>query len=474
MAGNDYDAIVVGSGPNGLAAAIRLKQEGLSVLLVEGHKEVGGGTRTSELTLPGYRHDVCSAVHPLAVLSPFFRKLPLGEYGLKWLFPKIAVAHPLDDGSAGAALGSLNETAALLDKDRNAYLRLIEPVAESLPDILPDLLSPFPSLRHPVDLFQFGIRGLLPASLTAQRFQTPQARGLWAGIAAHSMQPLNNWITSAIGMILLSSAHMKGWPLAQGGSGMISAALAAYFRSLGGEIRTGFWVKKLAELPTAKAVFFDVTPRQLLSIAGDRLPSGYARKLKSYRYGMGVFKIDWALSEAVPFRNVLCRKAGTVHLGGTYEEIAGAEKAVAKGNLPDNPFVLFVQPGVVDGTRAPGNTQVAWAYCHVPHGSAADMTEAVERQIERFAPGFRDIILARSTMNALEMEQYNPNYVGGDINGGIQDIYQHFARPVLSISPYRTPVKGVYLCSSSTPPGGGVHGMCGYHAATRALKDNIF
>lgn len=474
MAGNDYDAIVVGSGPNGLAAAIRLKQEGLTVLLVEGHKEVGGGTRTSELTLPGYWHDVCSAVHPLAVLSPFFSRLPLGEFGLKWLFPKVAVAHPLDDGSAGAALSSLRETADSLGKDRNAYLRLIEPVAESLPDILPDLLKPFPSLRHPIDLLQFGVRGLLPASLTSQRFQTPQARGLWAGIAAHSMQPLSNWITSAIGLILLASSHVKGWPLAQGGSRMITRALADYFRSLGGEIRTGFWVKKLSELPTAKAVFFDVTPRQLLSMAGDRLPSGYDRKLKLYRYGMGVFKIDWALSEAVPFRNAWCLKAGTVHLGGTYEEIARAEKAVAKGNLPDNPFVLFVQPGVVDETRAPEHRQTAWAYCHVPHGSAVDMTAAIERQVERFAPGFRDIILARSTMNAVEMEHYNPNYVGGDINGGIQDIYQHFARPVLSISPYRTPVKGVYLCSSSTPPGGGVHGMCGYHAATRALKDNIF
>ena len=470
----EYNAIVIGSGPNGLAAAVRLQSEGLSVLVLEGKNSIGGGTRTEELTLPGYLHDVCSAVHPMAAMSPFFKSLPLERHGLEWLHPPIPAAHPFDDGSAGALYDSLEETAQGLGPDAGAYRRFMRPVVDSLPRLLPGLLSAFPGFRHPFDIAEFGLRALPPASWTAGRFESIQARGLWAGMAAHAMQPLENWITSAIGLMLMSTSHAGGWPIPKGGAKKITEALASYFTSIGGQIRTGFYVKSLSDLPAAQAVLFDVTPKQLLQIAGNVLPAFYRKRLGSYRYGMGVFKIDWAVSEQVPFRAAVCREAGTVHLGGTFEEIARAERNTARGYIQEKPFVLLAQPGLIDPSRAPAGRHTVWAYCHMPNASAIDMTGPVERQVERFAPGFRDTILARHTLSAIEMEAYNPNYIGGDINGGVQDLFQHFSRPVLSISPYRTPAKGIYLCSSSTPPGGGVHGMCGFHAAERALKDNVF
>ncbi len=471
MTKQDYDAIVVGSGPNGLAAAIKLRQEGLSVLLIEGRETAGGGTRTAELTLPGFRHDICSAVHPMAVLSPFFSTLPLDRHGLEWNCPEISAAHPFDDGTAAALFPSLYRTADSLGSDKDRYLKLMGPLTERLHDLLPDLLSPFPSFRHPVQLARFAADALLPATRIAKRFKTDAGKGLWGGVAAHAIQPLSNLITSAIGMILMGASHAGGWPVPKGGAQRIAQALLSYYKSIGGEFRNNFYVRSLAGLPRAGAVLFDVTPRQLLEIAGEALPPFYKHRLRRYRYGMGVFKIDWALSEPVPFTAPECRLAGTVHLGATFGEIARAELLTSQGKIVENPFVIFSQPTVTDSTRAPAGAHVGWAYCHVPHGSEADMTEAIESQVSRFAPGFRDTILARHSFSAREMERYNPNYAGGDINGGIQDIFQHFSRPVLSISPYRTPAKGIYLCSSSTPPGGGVHGMCGYHAAKRALQD---
>jgi len=474
MSQYEYDAIVVGSGPNGLAAAITLQLEGLKVLLIEGKEEIGGGTRTSELTLPGFKHDVCSAVHPMAVLSPFFSRLPLHNHGLEWLQPTIAAAHPLDDGSSGALFNSVQETANTLGIDSRNYERFMAPLVKSLPSLLPELLSPFPMPANFLDLALFGLKALPPSTWIAKYFNSPQAKGLWAGMAAHSIQPLDNWLTSAIGLMLMSAAHISGWPIPKGGSNGISKALASYFQQIGGEIQTGYFVRNIRELPTAKAVLFDVTPRQLIDIAGEKFSTSYSGRLKRYRYGMGVFKVDWALSEPVPFTNELCRKAGTVHLGGTIEEIIASEQISSDGKITSQPFVLFSQPSIVDPTRAPENKHVGWGYCHVPHGAETDMTAAIESQIERFAPGFKDTILGRHTFSATQMEAYNPNYIGGDINGGVQDIFQHFSRPILSISPYRTSQKGIYICSSSTPPGGGVHGMCGYHAARRALKDGVF
>ncbi|GAA4445115.1 NAD(P)/FAD-dependent oxidoreductase [Ravibacter arvi] len=473
MAGEAYKAIVVGSGPNGLAAAITLQRAGHSVLVLEGMDTIGGGTRTQALTLPGFHHDVCSAVHPMGAISPFFNTLPLDRHGLEWLYPEVSAAHPFDDGTAAALYPSLAQTARGLGVDEKAYHRFMEPVIKALPQLLPGLLSAFPGFSHPFLLADFARRALPPALRTARRFATEPTRGLWAGMAAHAMLPLEKSMTSAIGMMLMAASHLGGWPVARGGSISIGNALAAYFLSIGGTIQTGFFVKSLADLPPAKAILFDVTPRQLLEIAGASLPAGYRKRLAAYRYGMGVFKIDWAVEGPVPFRAPVCRKAVTVHLGGGIREIARSESAAWSGQVPESPFVLLTQPGVVDSSRAPAGKQVVWGYCHVPHSSGHDMTEAIERQVERFAPGFRDSILAKSVMSAVDMQAYNPNYVGGDINGGVQDIFQHFARPVLSFSPYRTPAKGIYFCSSSTPPGGGVHGMCGFHAAERVLKDGI-
>jgi len=467
----EYDAVIVGSGPNGLAAAITLQQQGLSVLLLEGKDKIGGGLRTEELTLPGYLHDVCSAIHPLAVASPFFETLPLDKYGLEYIYPEIAAAHPFDDSTVALLKHSLSETADLLGRDKETYLNLLQPLVNTWPGMVADILGPLHFPRHPLDMARFGLNALTSATHLAKRFKTQAAKGLLAGMAAHSMQPLSNIATSAIALVLMVNGHLKGWPAAKGGSVKIAEALAAYFTALGGKIETGTYITSLEQLPPAKAVLFDVTPKQLLTIAGHKLSNIYKWQLERYRYGIGVFKIDWALDDIIPFKTESVKQAGTVHIGGTFNEIAGAELQVSKGIHPERPFVLLAQQSMFDASRAPAGKQTAWAYCHVPHGSQKDMTEAIERQVERFAPGFRERILARHTFNTRQIENYNPNYVGGDINGGVIDIGQLFTRPVLRRSPYRTSAKGIYICSSSTPPGGGVHGMCGYNAAKKALKD---
>ncbi|MCR5889477.1 NAD(P)/FAD-dependent oxidoreductase [Hymenobacter sp. J193] len=471
MSKPEYDAVVVGSGPNGLAAAIVLQQAGLRVLLLEGKNKLGGGLRTAELTLPGFRHDICSAIHPLAAGSPFFQMLPLAQYGLEYITPPVAAAHPFDNGTAASVVNSLAATAQSLGADEQAYRQLLEPVVASWPRIANDVLAPLRFPKHPLDMARFGLSALQPATLLARHFQTKEARGLFAGMAAHAIQPLGNLTTSAIGLVLLAAAHRKGWPLPKGGSQSIADALAAHFVALGGQIETGTYVRALAQLPSAKAVLFDVTPAQLLQISGHDLSAVYQWQLRRYRYGMGVFKVDWALDGPIPFTAAEGRQAGTVHLGGTQEEIAASEKATANGAHPEKPFVLLAQQSLFDNTRAPAGQHTAWAYCHVPNGSTQDMTTRIEQQVERFAPGFQDLIIGRHTFNTAQLEAYNPNYVGGDINGGRLDISQLFTRPALRASPYRTSKTGLYLCSSATPPGGGVHGMCGYHAARRALRD---
>ncbi|WP_448103731.1 phytoene desaturase family protein [Pedobacter panaciterrae] len=467
----DFDAVVVGSGPNGLAAAIALQQEGLSVLIIEGKNEIGGGLRSAEFTLPGFVHDVCSAIHPLAIGSPFFNTLPLQDYGLFYTFPDLAAAHPFDDGTAAVLGSSIEETARLLGEDEQAYLKLLKPLVKDWPDIAADVLGPLHFPKHPIAMAKFGLNALTSATFLAKRFKTKAARGLWAGMAAHSIQPLSNLTTSAIGLVLMAAAHLKGWPIPVGGSKEIANALSSYFIALGGKIETGRYIKSLDELPSSRTVLFDVTPKQLLQIAGHKFSSIYKWQLERYRYGMGVFKVDWALDEAIPFTAKEARHAGTVHIGNTLEEITLSEKLSWQGKHADKPFVLLAQQSLFDTSRAPEGKHTAWAYCHAPNGSVTDMTETIEKQIERFAPGFRDRILAKHTMNTAQVEAYNPNYIGGDINGGVIDLGQIFTRPALRSSPYRTSAKGLYLCSSSTPPGGGVHGMCGYHAAKRALKD---
>jgi phytoene dehydrogenase-like protein len=440
-------------------------------LLIESKKTIGGGLRSEELTLPGFLHDVCSAIHPLAAGSPFFNTLPLADHGLKYSYPTVNAAHPFDNGKAAVLHRSLEETARLLGVDEPVYLNLMRPLVKSWKALAPDILGPLRLPENPIALAAFGLNALTSSLFLASRFRTREARGLWAGMAAHALQPLSNVATSAIGLVLLATGHTCGWPVPLGGSHRIAQALSACFLSMGGKIETGFHVSSLDQLPSSHAILLDVTPRQLLQIAGHRFSSLYKWQLQHYRYGMGVFKIDWALAEPIPFTAPDCRLAGTVHLGNTIREIAQSEAQASKGGHPEKPFVLLAQQSLFDPSRAPQGKQTAWAYCHVPNGSVVNMTQAIENQVERFAPGFRERILARHVMNTAEMESYNPNYIGGDINGGVIDIGQLFTRPALRLSPYRTSAKGIYICSSSTPPGGGVHGMCGYHAAKRALKD---
>jgi phytoene dehydrogenase-like protein len=464
------DAIVVGSGPNGLAAAVTLARAGCSVIVFEAKDAVGGGARTAELTLSGFRHDICSAIHPLGAGSPFFRTLPLHEHGLEWICPPAALAHPFDDGTAAVLETSLENTALTLGEDANAYFRLMSPFVARWEKLAPELLGPLHFPRRPITLARFGRFAARSACRFAKSsFVGERARGFFAGLAAHSIMPLEQPLTAAFGLVLAILGHAVGWPMPRGGSQQIANALASCLRSLNGQIVTNKPIASVDELPPARAIFLDVTPRQLLRIAGHRLPARYRRKLERYRYGPGAFKMDWALEGPIPFKAAECTRAGTVHLGGGLEEIAASERAAWQGNPPEKPFVLLAQPSLFDSTRAPQGKHTAWAYCHVPNGSTVDMTERMESQIERFAPGFRERILARHVMTTTQLEQYNANYIGGDINGGVQDIRQLFARPTLRLVPYSTPVKSIYLCSSSTPPGGGVHGMCGYHAARAAL-----
>lgn len=476
-------AIVVGSGPNGLSAAIRLAQSGWPVVVVESAPTPGGGVRSAELTLPGFVHDVCSSIYPLTVCSPFLGTLPLKDHGLEWVFPPAALAHPFDDGTATLLYHSLEETAAGLGPDAGAYERLIGSLVPRTQELLQDALAPPGLPRHPFLMAKFGLRAIRPArGLARAAFKTEKARGLFAGLAAHSMLPLEDLSTSAIALVLGMAAHAVGWPIARGGSQQLTNALVSYLESLGGEVITGCTVESLDQLPPARAVLLDVTPRQLLRMADNRGVSTqrlsdwrrYRRKLQRYRYGVAAFKIDWALSRPVPWRAPECRLAGTVHLGGTLDEICDSERRAWLGSPGDapwtshRPFVLFAQPSLFDPSRAPATQHTAWGYCHVPNGYTGDMTEAIENQVERFAPGFRDCILARSVMGPLALERHNPNLVGGDIGGGAMDLGQLFLRPTASL--YRTPLPGIYLCSSSTPPSPGVHGMCGYYAAEAALR----
>jgi phytoene dehydrogenase-like protein len=467
----DYDAIVVGSGPNGLAAAITIQLAGLSVLLVEAKETIGGGMRSAELTLPHFVHDVCSAIHPLAVCSPFFKALPLEKHGLKFIDPIIPAAHPFDDGTAVALYRSIEQTAKGLGEDEQSYSKLVKPVVKDWPKIITDVLAPFHLPRHPLDMARFGWKALRSANHISKTFRSKKAQGLWAGMSAHAIQPLTNAATAATGLVLISAAHSNGWPMAKGGSQAIANALASYFLSLGGGIKTNFYVDSLRNLPSAKAILLDVTSKQLLQIAGYKFSSVYKWQLKKFRYGMGVFKIDWALDGPIPFTASECRQAGTVHLGNTLEEIAASEELISEGKHPEKPFVLLAQQSLFDRSRAPKGKHTAWAYCHVPNDSELNMTGQIEKQVERFAPGFKDRIIGRHVMNTARLEEYNANYIGGDIVGGIMDLRQLFTRPALRFSPYRTSAKGIYICSSSTPPGGGVHGMCGYYAAKKALKD---
>jgi phytoene dehydrogenase-like protein len=471
---SQYDVVVVGSGPNGLAAAAATTRAGLETLVVEAKDTLGGGTRTSELTEPGFLHDVCSSVHPLGLASPWFRALGLDRLGVEWIHPAAPLAHVLGDGRVVTLERSLADTAAQLGRAGRAYRDLFTPFVENFDALLAEILGPLRVPRSPLLMARFGLPALRSlCGLVKAKLPGDEAGGLLAGIAAHAMVPLDATATASFGLVLATAGHAVGWPIARGGSRLVTDALATRIREAGGEIVTGQRVVTIEDLPPARAYLFDVTPRQLLAIAGTRFPAGYRDKLSRFRYGPGVYKIDWALRAPVPWRDPRCARAATVHLSGDVDEIARAEQAVHDGRIVERPFVLFVQPTLFDPSRAPAGKHVAWAYCHVPHGSTLDATDAIESHIEQFAPGFRDVILARATMNATEIESYNANYVGGDINGGLSELRQLFFRPVARIDPYRTPAHDIFVCSSSSPPGGGVHGMCGWHAARAALRRSL-
>jgi phytoene dehydrogenase-like protein len=468
-----YDAVIVGSGPNGLAAAITLAQKGKSVLVLEAKETIGGGARTEQVTLPGFHHDICSAIHPMSVVSPFIRALPLAEHGLEWAWSPAAIAHPQDDGTAATLELSVDATASRLGEDERAYRKLMKPFAEHAGKVFDDILRPIAALplpRHPFMLARFGLLGLQSAMQLAKRFKTKHARALLGGSAAHSFIPLEKTGSASFGLALILAGHATGWPAAKGGSVAIIGAMASYLKSLGGEIRTNQFVRSLRDVPESRTVLFDVSPRQLADIAGDELPAAYVKKLRRYRFGPGVFKVDWALDGPIPWKADECARSATVHVGGTLEEIAAHEHSVFYGKMTEKPFVLCAQQSMFDATRAPEGKHTGWAYCHVPHGSDADVTELIVRQIERFAPGFRDRILATRTINATQYEAHNPNMIGGDIAGGANTMTQFLTRPFPKLDPYATPNPRLFLCSSSTPPGGGVHGMCGYWAAQSALR----
>lgn len=463
--------VVVGAGPNGLAAAIEVARAGLSVLVLEAAATPGGGARTEALTLPGYRHDVCSAVHPLAAISPFFRSLDLAARGVELLQPPVAVAHPLDDGNAAALRPSLEATAASLGEDGAAWAELFEPFLPHATELFDELLRPIRIPRHPLLMARFGLLALQSASSCARsQFTQAPARALFAGCAAHSFLALDQAASASFGLVLGLAGHAVGWPIPRFGSAALIDAMLACLHELGGVVRVGERVTDLAALPTHRAVIFDVMPRALADLAGEQLPASYVEALRAYRYGPGVFKVDWALDAPIPWTAPACREAGTVHLGGTLEEIEASETAAAQGRLSDRPYVLLAQPSVFDDTRAPAGKHTAWAYCHVPSGCNVDRTAVIEQQIERFAPGFRDTIVARSTRDSATLEADNANYIGGDIGGGANDLWQVLARPVMRWDPYTTPNPRLFLASAATPPGGGVHGMGGVGAACAVVR----
>jgi phytoene dehydrogenase-like protein len=465
------DAVVVGSGPNGLAAAAELARGGASVLVLEGRNEIGGGTRSAALTLPGFCHDVCSGCHPFGILSPFFGSLDLDAHGLRWMRPPVSVAHPLDGAPAVLLRRSLDETARDLGADADAYRWLFAPFLRDPHALLADLLGPLRLPRHPLRVARFGALGLLPATtMLRARFRGARARALLAGCAPHSILPLERPLSAAVAMIFALTGHMEDWPVAAGGSQAIARALASCLEQLGGRIETGVRVRTLADIPPTRVVLFDTSPAQLAEVCAPLLPASYLRRLRRYRYGPGVFKLDWALDGPIPWQDPRCLDASTVHLGGTLEEIAAAEAAVWRGEHPERPFIIMVQQSQLDPSRAPAGKHTGYAYCHVPSGSDVDCTEAIERQVERWAPAFRERILARHRITPADLERDNPNYVGGAITGGVADLFQFFTRPVARLDPYSTPHPRVFICSASTPPGGGVHGMCGYFAARSARR----
>ncbi|HZO28295.1 MAG TPA: NAD(P)/FAD-dependent oxidoreductase [Chloroflexota bacterium] len=466
-----YDAVVVGAGPNGLAAAIVLAKAGRSVLVREASSTAGGGVRSDALTLPGFVHDVCSAIHPLGLASPLFRRLPLDAHGLEWVHPPIPLAHPLDDGSAVLLHQSTSATAAGLGRDGAAWRLLMDPFVSRFEQLAPDLLAPLRPPRHPFLLARFGMLAVQPSSvLTRLLFREPRARALFTGLAGHATLPLTHPPSAAFGLVLGMTGHAVGWPMPRGGAQRIADALVSYLRSLGGEIETNAPVEAIDDLPAHRAVLLDLTPRQVLRIAGSRLTEGYRKELEAFQYGLGTFKVDWALDGPIPWRSPDAARAGTVHLGGTIEEMEQARKEEWAGRPAERPLVLLSQPTLFDPSRAPEGKHTAWGYCHLPNGSPVDMTERIEAQVERFAPGFRDRIIARHTMGPADFERHNPNLVGGDLNGGEATLRQLFFRPALRPVPYATSAPDIFICSSSTPPGGGVHGMCGFHAARTALR----
>jgi phytoene dehydrogenase-like protein len=468
---SELDAVVIGSGPNGLAAAVALARAGASVLVLEAKDVIGGGTRSAERTLPGFVHDVCSAVHPMGILSPFLRTLPLAEHGLTWLAPRASVAHPLEDQPAVMLYRSLERTMEGLGRDGNAWRKLIAPLLADPHGLLADALAPLRMPAHPIAMLRFGLRGAFSANRLARLcFRGERARALLAGCAGHSVLPLTQPLTAALGVLFAVTAHVEDWPVAQGGSQAIARALGSYLKALGGRIETGRRIERLGELPAARVVLFDTSPDQLSSIAGEALPAGYRRRLGRYRYGPGAFKLDWALDGPIPWQDPTCREASTVHVGGTLEEICASERDMYRGRISERPYLIVCQQSEIDPSRAPAGKHTGYAYCHVPHGSPVDMTGAIERQVERFAPGFRERILARHATSPADFERDNPNYVGGAITGGVADALQLWSRPVTRLDPYSTPNPRLFICSAATPPGGGVHGQCGWWAARSALR----
>ncbi|WP_339650006.1 NAD(P)/FAD-dependent oxidoreductase [uncultured Salegentibacter sp.] len=469
-----YDAIIIGSGSNGISAAIYLQQKGLKTAIFEQAATPGGSTRTQELTLPGFKHDVGSAILPMGFGSPFLRSLPLEEHGLEWIFPEIPYAHPFRDGSAHACYTDIRKTAAQLGDDEASYSKLFEPLVKDWEKLENDLLGPLGIPQHPLDFMKFGLKALPSAKLLAKYyFKNEKSRIFFYGSAAHSTLPLNSLASASFGLVLSTMAHKYNWPFPKGGAQNFINSMLSYYTSIGGELHLEKNITQLDELPESKTYLFDLTPKQLLKIKGTDFPGLYRKRMDSFKYGAGVFKVDWALSKPIPFINEKCRKAGTVHIGFSEEEMENSEQSIHQKNMTQTPYVLVAQHSIFDNTRAPEGQHTAWAYCHVPNGNTEDFSKIIEDQIERAAPGFKDCILKKSTMNSVQLNAFNPNIIGGDINGGKQDITQLFTRPIAKMSPYSTPNPKIYICSSSTPPGGGVHGMCGFNAAQAVEKDHF-